>query len=417
MILKIAFRNILRHKRRTILSAITIAFGIAVFIYMDSMLAGIDRMTIDNMISYSTSAMQIHTKEYEKEKNSFPLNYGITSELLGWLQDYLTKNPDVNGFTLRTKFLGQLSNYVESIPVYCIIIDPKTDSSVFRFSGCLKGSYFKQSDFKEIIIGKNLAKELNVDIGDYITLYGLTRYGAHNADEFRIIGLINSPDVVINNNSVFITYNSANELLELENLITEIDVSVKKASNLKLYSNKVRKIQKEIQEKFSSLKVNTFLEIGAGIFEITSAKRIGGFVILLIILIIAVVGIFNTVFMSVCERVREIGVLRAHGMKPSQILNMFLLESIFTGIFGSLLGIFIGAILNFFLVTKGIPIEKLGGKMTTNMLGISGNLYGEWNFLAMIIVALVSVFIAIIAGIIPAIKASKIQVKDALRFN
>jgi putative ABC transport system permease protein len=138
---------------------------------------------------------------------------------------------------------------------------------------------------------------------------------------------------------------------------------------------------------------------------------------MLLILVIAVVGIFNTVFMSVFERIREIGVLRAHGMKPRDITIMFVLEGIITGMLGSVFGLAIGALVNWYLVTTGIPMEKAVGSIATASYGISGSIYGEWNPAAMVIAFCLGIFVATVAGIIPARKASKIQVTQALRFN
>ena len=148
----------------------------------------------------------------------------------------------------------------------------------------------------------------------------------------------------------------------------------------------------------------------------THAKRVFGMVFMLVILIIAVVGIFNTVFMSVYERIREIGVLRAHGLKPRDITFMFVLEGFITGLFGSALGIMVGSLANMYLVVTGIPMEKMVGKIATASYGISGNIYGEWNLPAMGIAFCLGMLVATVAGIIPARRASKIQVTQALRF-
>jgi putative ABC transport system permease protein len=139
-------------------------------------------------------------------------------------------------------------------------------------------------------------------------------------------------------------------------------------------------------------------------------------VIMLIILLIAVVGIFNTVFMSVYERIREIGVLRANGMKGGDITTMFVLEGVITGLLGSLLGLALGLGINLLLVVKGIPMEKIAGNMSTAAYGIAGNIYGQWNWPGISAVFILGVLVAAIAGIIPARKAGRIRVVEALRF-
>jgi putative ABC transport system permease protein len=416
MILKIALRNIGRHRRRTILSAITIAAGLAVFIMMDSMLTGVDRMSIDNMITLTTGALKIQTVAYDKEKNTFPLTDSINTSIPKLLAA-LSRDSRVRHVTRRTQFLGQLSNYSETVPVIGTVVDEVADTSVFGLKPYITGSYFGPDNSREILMGKQLALDLGVGVGDNITLYALTKYDSRNADQFRIAGLLNTADPTINHSGIFITYAAANDFLDLENAVSELDVSVERTSNLALFSREVKEIQASLQPAFPLLRVNTFLELGAGVLEITRAKRIGGIFFMAIILVIAVVGIFNTVFMSVYERIREIGVLRAQGLRPRDITIMFVLEGMITGVLGSVLGIAFGSLVNVYLVTSGIPMEKIAGKIATASYGVSGNVYGEWNPTVMAVAFCLGVVVATAAGIIPARKASKIQVTQALRFN
>lgn len=415
-IFTIALRNIGRHRRRTVLSAITIAAGLVVFILMDSTLTGIDRMSIDNMINLTAGALKIQTVAYDKEKNTFPLTYGINGSLSG-LEAALGRDKRVTHATRRTQFLGQLSNYEETVPVIATAIDPATDTLVFGLKRYIRGSYFGADNTREILVGRQLARDLGVGVGDNITLYALTKYDSRNADQFRIAGLLNTADPTINHSGVFVTFAAANDFLDLENSVSELDVAVKRNSNLAVFSREVKDIQATLQKEFPTLRVNTFLEIGAGVLEITRAKRVSGIVFMAIILIIAVVGIFNTVFMSVYERIREIGVLRAHGMKPRDITLMFVLEGIVTGLLGSVFGLALGSLVNWYLVTTGIPMEKAVGSIATASYGISGNIYGEWNIAAIVLAFCLGIIVATLAGIIPAQTASKIQVTQALRFN
>jgi putative ABC transport system permease protein len=416
MILKIALRNIGRHKRRTVLSAITIAAGLMAFICMDSLLTGVDRMSIDNLINLSAGALKVQTAAYEKEKDSFPLTFALDSALAP-LAASLAKQKGVRHVTPRTQFLGQLSNYEETVPVVGTVIDPAADTLVFGLKPCLSGAYFGPDNIREIIIGKQLAQDLGVGVGDNITLYALTKYDSRNADVFKIAGLLSTADPGINHSGVFMTYAAANDFLDLENSVTELDVAIAKDNSLPHFSRTVQGIQKNLQRDFPSLRVNTFLDLGAGVMELTRAKRASGFIIMGIILIIAVVGIFNTVFMSVYERIREIGVLRAHGMRPRDISTMFVLEGVITGLLGSALGVATGSLLNMQLVTAGIPMEKIGGSIATASYGVAGTVYGQWNIPAMTVVFLLGISVATLAGIIPARRASKIQVTEALRFT
>jgi putative ABC transport system permease protein len=413
-LLKIAFRTILRHKRRTMTSAITIAVGILFFLYMDSVMAGLDRGGIDNMIELSASAVKMHTTAYEKDKEAFPLKHGI--ENLAEIRTHLKSDPRVTGVTPRTQFLGQLSNNEETVPVTGTVVDPATDSTVFNMGKFLEGSYFSGGP-GEIILGKKLAEDLGVTAGGYITLYALTKYDSRNADEFLVTGLLNTTDPGINQGMAIISYETANEFLDLDGLVTEVDVAIKRRAGLKDMSADAAFIKHQLLVAFPGLTVATFMEMAAPFLELAKSKRAFGVVFLLLLLLIAGVGIFNTVLMSVYERIREVGVLRAHGMAPSQITVMFALEGCITGVLGSAIGVLLGAGVTWILVTRGFPMDKIAGDndMAASM-PVWGTIYGEWNIAAMIALFVFGTVTATLAAMIPARKAGTMPVTDALKF-
>ncbi|MBD3320750.1 MAG: FtsX-like permease family protein [Chitinivibrionales bacterium] len=414
MIARIAFRNIMRHKRRTITSAITIAVGIWFYTFMDSVMAGLDRGGIDNMIELTTSAVKVHTSAYQEDKEAFPLDHGIRN--MRKLRKLLSGNPRIAGIAPRTRFIGQLSNYTEEIPVIGTVIDPDLDSSVFSLVSYLEGDYFSAGSSREIILGKDLAEEMGVDIGGYITLYALTRYESRNADEFKVAGVLKTTDPELNRSSVMISYAAANEFLDLEGLVTEANVGLMRRVNLKDMKNDARKVKERIETTFPGLEPSTFMELAAGFLELAKSKRAFGVVFLLILLVIAAVGIFNSVLMSVYERIREVGVLRAHGMKSGEVSAMFVLEGFMTGVLGSIFGLVLGIATNLVLVTYGYPIDKIAGDVVVDGFPVWGTIYGEWNSATMVFLFFFGIAVATVAGIIPARKAGKMEVTHALRF-
>ncbi len=122
-----------------------------------------------------------------------------------------------------------------------------------------------------------------------------------------------------------------------------------------------------IENRFYNLKTTTFKELGAAFFEMAKQKQSFGMLFMLLILLIASVGIFNTVLMSVYERIREIGILRSHGMRSFDIMVMFCTEGLITGLLGSILGLFIGSVANSYLIYKGFPIEIFAGNVNTKV--------------------------------------------------
>lgn len=411
---KIAFRNIYLQKRRTILSALTIAVGIMFFSMMDSVMEGSDKAAVKNLIELSTSSVKIVTKKYEEDKESFPLIYSIKNR--DELEKRIKKFKNVTGLTERTIFAGQLSNYSEVIPVKGIVLNRETDEKVFSLKQHIEGKYFSEDNTNEIIIGIDLANSLNLKIGDGVTLYALTKYETRNADDFEIIGLINSTHPELNKSTIFMTNKAADQFLDLEGEFTELNVALRERNAYEDLFEDIDLIKTQLSSEFKDLQINTFMDLARDFLNIMESKRGFGYVFLFAILFIASVGIFNTVLMSVYERVREIGVLRAHGMMPKELTIMFMLEGFFTGLLGALLGLIISLIIVWLFVEVGYSVDQFAKDIDTTGMPIWGKFYGVWNIPTILLASLFSIFVSTVAAVIPARKASKMSVTNALRF-
>ena len=410
---KIAWRNVRRNKRRTFLSALVISVGLAIYIMMNSVMTGMDRANIDSLIELSTSSIKISTKQYAEDKESLPLKYGIPNpdEVIAYIQD----QEHVVGATPRTHFLGQLSNWEDTMPIIGQVVDIEKDRKVFNLDKYIIGEYFTGTEENEIMLGKDLADEMGVGAGEYITLYALTKYESRNADEFYIVGLLNTTDPSINLNTALISYQTANNFLDLENLVTEIDVAVDRRVNYSQFTKDVNELAQKIELEFPALQVITFEELASAFLGITEQKKAFGSIIMLIILAIAAVGIFNSVLMSVYERIREIGVLRAQGLKRKEIVTLFIWEGFFIGFLGSVMGVVLGCGANLYLVIKGIPLDKFVGFQNSG-IPYWGTLYGEWNVGTIIFAFCFGLIVALAASYLPSRIASKMEVTKALRF-
>lgn len=416
MLLKIAFRNLMRHKGRTILTGIVIAFGLWIFLFMDSVMSGLDRGSIDNMINLTTSAVKIHTAEFDADRESYPLKHGLLN--IGKIEETITAHNRVKAIAPRTQFLGELSNYEESIPVVGTIIDPILDSTVFTLTKFLDGKYFSTENEMEIILGKDLAKDLDVSPGDYITLFALTKYESRNAADFKIIGLFNTTDPTLNKSGVFITFDAANGFLDLENTVTELNVQLKRRINFSNLEKDMNDVRSLIDDTYPNLATYTFIELGAGVLELVKQKKAWGVGMTLVFLLIAAVGIINSVLMSVYERIREVGVLRALGLEGKDIIRMFMIEGTMIGFFGSLVGTLLGCGTIFILTTVGYPLDVIYKDMYVDTSGFPywGTIYGEWNVPLIVGIFLFGILIAFLASIYPARRAAKMSVIQAIRF-
>lgn len=417
MILKIAFRNILRHKRRTFLSAITIAFGLMLFILFDSLMGGMDRTSIENMVNLTDGSLKIFSKEYAAEKMAYPMKYGINN--LDSLSDSVKMLPEVIGVTPRIAFLSEIIHGERSLRTVGSVIHPDTDPKVFTLPKYINaGRFFSENNTQEVILGKKLAGDLGVSVGDTVLLSARTRFETNNAMDFEVVGLLETPTPFINESGIFITFQAANQFLDIQGFVTELDIHVpwSKTEDMNAYVRRINIIKDTIGAQFPGLTVDTFHDINSTFIEMMAGKRMAQSMIAFFILLIGAVGIVNTVLMSVYERIREVGVLRALGIQPNEIRRMFLYEGIMIGLVGGLMGIVAGFLVNIWLVNSGMDFTAMMKNMDSSQMPISGMFYGQWNIKTFITALLLGTIISALAAIVPARKAAKITPTECLKF-
>lgn len=421
MLLKMAIRNVFRHKRRTFITAITMAVGLMFFVFFDSLFVGMDRMLAETLVKYTDSSITIYSLEYDKNKKAYPLNKDIKDvEKI----KRLAKNfPEVEEVAFRTQFLGEIAYYGKSKYIVGTVIDPEIDARTFEIKQSIReGKYFSDEENEnEILIGSHLARELGIKVGETITIISRTKYETHNAIDYVVTGLINSPSSIINEAGVFISYRGAEKLLNLEGSVTSIHIRIKwnKGEGIPSFSKKVERIASDLQNKLPEYKVYSFVDIFGDFLLLMKQKRGTTFIIVFLMLIIAGVGIVNTILMAVYERIKEIGVLLAMGLKPREIRKLFLLEGVFLGFIGGFLGIILGIFANLWLVYSGYNLEAIfGNAVSGSELGMPvwGTIYGEWNITAFVVSFCFAFITALISSYIPARYASKLNVTDCLRF-
>jgi putative ABC transport system permease protein len=418
MILKIAFRNILRHKRRTLLSAITIAFGLMLFILFDSLLSGIDRSSMENMVNLTDGSLKIYSKGYAAEKMAYPLKYGIDD--IGSLRRYVKTLPEVSGVTPRIAFLTEIINGERSLRTVGSVIQPDTDPKVFTLPKYINaGRFFSKGNMQEVILGKKLAGDLGVGVGDTVLLNTRTRFEANNAVDFEVVGLLETPAPFINESGIFITFQAANQFLDVQDLVTELDIHVpwSKTEDINVYLQQINTLRNKINARFPSLNVNTFHDINSAFIEMMAGKRKAQSMLTFFILLIGAVGIVNTILMSVYERIREVGVLRALGIQPHEIRRMFLYEGVLIGLVGGLMGIVASFLVNIWMVNAGMDFTFMMKNIDSSQMPISGVFYGQWNIQTFFVALFLGTVISALAAIVPARKAAKITPIQCLKFN
>jgi putative ABC transport system permease protein len=386
------------------------------FIFFDSILAGMDRMTIDSMVQFNDASIKVMTSEYYDNKRTMPILHGLENS--GNLAAEIESTLPGSSVTPRTPFMAFASNRIDSLPALAYAIDPSTDSNVFKLHDQIdSGSWFSESPTEgEVLVGRLLARDLQLKEDDWILLSARTTDESLNADEYRIAGVLDIPDMALNESGIFMSYDEAKKLLGDDLPVTTLTVSLPRPTNLSKELSDSITAAAIIENRYQGIKAVSIAEAANDYLAMRDMKAKYSSMIILIVLLIAGVGIVNTILMSVYSRIKEIGVLRAYGMVPAQIRRLFSIEGLLIGVIGSSAALVLGSLLVWWSIRWGIPIGDYFGGLDMGVIPMGDGLRGEWHPGTMLFGFLFGVTASWISARIPASKAGKLEVTEALRF-
>ncbi len=408
---QLAWKNLMRYKRRTIITALAIAMGIGMYIGVDSMLKSAEQESERNLHDFETGSGVITTKEYWDNKERIPTAAYIThySELLQSLtQAGLQAVP-------RIQAQGELVVYQDPYPVdgsMRVIItglDPARDEKVFKLEKTLSKGRFLKEHSPEVILGSWIAEKLKADIGYPITIVTRTVNGYMQTIDATIVGILDAPDPVINRTGVYLPLGYLQEMIEMPDGATHIFFNFG-LSNV----NKNEQSIKKILSNHAMLVYHSWEKLAEDYLAIAGAKQKGTGFILLLVFIIAAVGISNTMLMAVYERIRELGMLRAMGMEDKEIKTLFFIEAGYIGILGAIFGVLLGIAFDFYLVTYGFDFSMFLKDIDIGYR-VNGAFHGIWNVTTMISCFFIGAAIAMLVSIFPVRRGLKKTIVECLR--
>ncbi len=430
MIFSMAWKNMFRYKRRTLITASAIALGIMFSIMMEGMLFGADQDSKRNLIWYETSAAKIYASNYFDQKETFPVQFFINKEERDALDDFLINR--------NVKYAPRFQTYCDiffsqeyfetagSVSGILSAVDTAKDSSVYKISNEIQsGSWLKGSgdftiDDKGVssgaVIGSWIAKDMKAQLGYYITVQCKGRGGFIQTMDVPIIGIIQSSNPIINASGIFMDLAFINEMLELEDGVTEYslsfgDISV---SDKKFEAFNTEFMTSAFTSSRSPLELYSWKEIEADFLSLTKTKSASSKVFLFFMLIIAAVGISNTMLMAVMERKHEIGMLKTLGYTNNYIRSLFMLEGLCIGILGSIAGLLLGFSLNFFMVQYGINFGSLLEGVDIGYR-ISAVMRSGWNIPVFILIAFGALIVSALSAFIPSGKMVRVEIAEIYR--
>ncbi len=394
--LKLGLKNLTRQKRRNIITIFVIAFSFFGYLFMDSIMGGMEEMSFSNIKNYDTGNIQVMHPEYWEDREKLPLE-----NLIYLNQDTVDsiKNMDgVIGVSPELRFQANLNNGIDETVVLGLGISPEQYSEVFATQNYIfEGSMFALGELKAVI-GVKLAELMDLKVNDYITLLIRTKEDTFNTIDVEISGLLNSPNPMINNGIVFVPLDIAQQALNIGNGVSLFALKTASGNEDKI----TKALMNSFKEKNLDLKAYSWRESAASVIALSAAKKGGAATILSVVLLIGMIGIVNNVILSALERTGEIGMMKALGMREWEIVFVFMVEAIGIGILGGLAGCLIGFAGISYMAKYGFDLSYMGGDMSEFGIPILDKIYGTWNIPAFGFLFILSVMVALLSSIMPA---------------
>lgn len=403
MLLKLAWRNIWRNKRRSFIVFISVVVGVNAMLFMDGMSNGMLSQILFNEISLNVSHIQIH-------KNGFTDNKMVQNYMPDYenVEKIIITNKSIKYYSKRIVTFGLLSSAANSTGIYLNGIEPDKEQNVSRIKTSIIEGKYLSGNSGEIVIGKKLAEKLQVELGDKIVALANTSDGSIGSDVFRIVGIYKSPSSEFDKSYVYIPITNAQTMLNLQNKIHEFAIITNNYNSANIIRDKLRETLSGSYEVLSYEDLLPFVIIQLDMYKESL------FVINLIISLALIFGIINSMLMSVFERIREIGVLMSIGMRNEKIFLMILIEAFTIGTAGTIIGVISGYLINIPFSTFGINLSVFAQSLESFAVGAI--LYPKLSVENFVMILLMIPLISILGALYPAYKAIKLEPVYAIRY-
>ncbi|MFC1582566.1 ABC transporter permease [Planctomycetota bacterium] len=354
MIVKIAFLNLFRNKRRSAFNIIAVGLSLSAFLMYTAFMNGEKDIMYNLAVKFLAGHVQVHQQGYDAKADLRPAD--ITLSKSSALVKRVEAVPHVIETKRRIEFFGFLGDGRNKIGGMISGVHPPDESrEVFAdsliVSGDLAGRFIEKGN--EVLIGEGLAKLFGLKPGDELTVTAEDKFKRPNIDSFTIVGIFNSGFPLFDETSVFIPLASAVQFMGYDT--DEVNVVHIKVDHM----DNVDAAQAAIAAAAGAdLEVFDWRHFSPEIVNAVRQDKISYFIIMGIMLFLMVFGLMNTMSMNVFERYQEIGTLRAIGFRKRDITALFAWEALFTGLFGLIVALILGSIMNYYTSTVGFEIPQ-----------------------------------------------------------
>ncbi|GMO13400.1 MAG: ABC transporter permease [Treponemataceae bacterium] len=435
-LLRIAFRNLARHRVKTILTCTAITVSVTMYIAVDAWLTGMGIDSKRNIVGYEMGAAKLQKRAYIDLLDEKPMyeNFGDWEKYAAAL--------DAAGYNSAPRFVfsGTLYSETGSAPIEFNAVDPAADETLLRYTEWVEQGRAIESGAFEIVLGAQTAKKLHVGgitdgiadnndvrISTVIDIKdedGIVRH-VYQIIDAVVVGTINSPNPKNNYNCAWIPLDVLQDDtgMMLEGRITELLIRAKNADDSAVPG------RFESPEVISAAIAKSAMlppELGVFGWETYSADYLAAAagdnwstrILIVILFILSFLVIANTMLLAILERTKEIGMMRAQGMTDGQLVFTYMLEAGMVGFFGALFGVILGCLINIPMIKYGVDYSAEMNAMSGNMgYRVNGVFRSAWNVPVIIGTGIVATVLSSVTAFFPTRRALKMPITESLRFE
>jgi ABC-type lipoprotein release transport system permease subunit len=406
LLFKLAWRNLWRNRRRTLLVVMAMGMMMSFLIMYDSMILGFETAVYGNAIKLSGGNIQIRAIGYEDSYSAnpmLPMGNGLDAVQAAEAQ------PGVSVALRHANTGGLVTNREGVFPIGIYGIEPEKEkpvNPVMQDEFLVAGRFLQADDEDAIFIGQGLADATGIGVGDRIPLSGKNTNEEMSKRTMTVIGIYNINLASLERQVIYVSLKAAQDIYGLGDNVTEVILFTK-------VTGKEDPIVEQLNASLSGYEISTWR---SAIPELSSTVEMKNAVMTgfsAVLLGIAAIGIFNILLMAIYERTKEIGLLGAIGLKPREITLLFLLEGIMIGLVGAVVGTIMGYLITSILGIWGLNYGAFVD-MVDYMALMGTHIYPAFDINLTLQRAAMVALISSIAAFYPALEASRREPADAL---
>ncbi len=399
----LAFRNLFRNTRRTVLTVMLIGFSLTALIAFDGVMRGMITLMVDNITGTLTGEAQIHRAGYREN-----LDVDLYIDDAGEIEDRLQQDSSLRAFAPRVISGAMISSSYNVGAGIVYGIDAELEQGISKVRDAVVDGEYLSGGESELLIGLSMAELLEVGLGDRIVLtLSEVDDGELAQALFRVSGIVEFGLRELDENFAFINIASARQVLGMTDQQAH-EFALNFITPLTMTNTDSALLEELNGEEIEAL---NWLELNPDISLILELSRYSSLMIGAVLFLLASLGVINSMFMSIYERIYEFGVIKAIGTRPRDIRKLILYEAFFIALISCGMGLLLGAAIGAYTSSSGIAF----GEMEFSGIALNNAIFSEFHPIQFTQFPVYVVLLTVVAAIYPARFAARIIPSEALQ--